>query len=77
MTRNTPTLINAALQAAQFYDMRVNTLEDQSYDVVQSAVEMHGSMKLSVQKLWNDSTYRSYFSIAFPKKNRTVLIHLK
>ncbi len=71
LARNTPTLLNAALQAAQFYDMRANTLEDQSHDVVQSAVEMHGSMQLSVQKLWNDSMYRKLFSIAFPKKNRT------
>jgi cytochrome c peroxidase len=70
LARNTPTLINAALQAAQFYDMRVNTLEDQSHDVVQSTVEMRGSIKASVQKLWNDSTYRRMFSTAFPEKNR-------
>jgi cytochrome c peroxidase len=71
LKRNTPTLINAALQSAQFYDLRVNTLEDQSLDVVQSSVEMHGSMKVSVQKLWDDTTYRRMFSSAFPKTNRT------
>ncbi len=70
LRRNTPTLLNAALQSAQFYDMRVNTLENQSLDVVQSSVEMHGSMKLSVKKLWNDSTYKKMFSNAFTKKNR-------
>ncbi len=68
--RNTPTLINSALQAAQFYDMRVNSLEDQSLDIVQSSVEMHGSMKVSVQRLWADSAYRKMFTEAFPVKNR-------
>jgi cytochrome c peroxidase len=70
LRRNTPTLLNASLQAAQFYDLRVNTLEDQSVDVVQSSVEMHGSMISSVKKLWNDSIYRQMFSKAFPRKNR-------
>lgn len=70
LARNTPTLLNAALQAAQFYDLRVNTLEDQSLDVVQSSVEMHGSIKLSVAKLWNDTAYRQMFSAAFPKMKR-------
>ena len=70
LRRNTPTLLNAALQAAQFYDLRVNTLEDQSRMVVQNAEEMHGSMKLSVEQLWKDSTYRRLFSTAFPRKDR-------
>ena len=70
LPRNTPTLINAALQAVQFYDLRANTLEDQSLDVVQNAVEMHGSIKVSVKKLWNDAIYRQLFSKAFPKKSR-------
>ncbi len=70
LRRNTPTLLNAALQSAQFYDLRVNTLEDQSKDVVQSTLEMHGSMAASVQKLWRDSTYRKLFTAAFPKEHR-------
>lgn len=71
LPRNTPTLLNAALQPAQFYDMRVATLEDQSLAVVQNKAEMHGSMKLSVSRLWNDSTYRRLFSTAFPRDGRT------
>ncbi len=70
LKRNTPTLLNAALQSAQFYDLRVNTLEDQSLDVVQSTVEMHGSLTTSVLKLWNDASYRQLFANAFPKENR-------
>ncbi len=70
LSRNTPTLINAALQPSLFYDLRAKTLEDQSLTVVQSNEEMHGSMKLSVEKLWRDRAYQRMFSNAFPKKNR-------
>lgn len=71
LPRNTPTLLNAALQPAQFYDLRVNTLEDQSRTVVQNDAEMHGDMKVSVQRLWQDSAYRRLFVKAFPRKGRT------
>ena len=70
LKRNTPTLINAALQPALFYDMRVNSLEDQSITVVQSSEEMHGSMKATAERLWGNKKYRDLFSAAFPKKNR-------
>jgi cytochrome c peroxidase len=73
LPRNTPTLINAALQPAQFYDMRVPTLEDQAVAVVQNNAEMHGDMKLSVQRLWRDSSYRHLFSAAFPHEGRTAI----
>jgi cytochrome c peroxidase len=69
--RNTPTLINAALQAAQFDDLRATTLEDQSLAVVQNKEEMHGSMKVAAQRLWENKDYRQLFTDAFPKKNRT------
>lgn len=68
--RNTPTLINAALQPAQFYDLRAVTLEDQVLAVVQNKDEMHGSMKVATQRLWQNKSYRQLFSEAFPKKNR-------
>jgi cytochrome c peroxidase len=69
--RNTPTLINAALQAAQFDDLRAATLEDQSLAVVQNKEEMHGSMKVAAQRLWENKDYRQLFTNAFPQKNRT------
>ncbi|HEY4965898.1 MAG TPA: cytochrome c peroxidase [Puia sp.] len=71
LKRNTPTLINAALQPALFYDMRVSSLEDQSITVVQSSEEMHGSMKVTAERLWGNKKYRDLFSAAFPKKNRS------
>lgn len=70
LARNTPTLLNAALQPSQFYDLRVKTLEDQALTVVQNTVEMHGSMRLSVGRLWQDTTYRRMFSVAFPVAGR-------
>ena len=70
ITRNTPTLINAALQAAQFYDLRAASLEDQVMDVVRNRDEMHGDMQVSTQKLWQDTIYRKLFTIAFPKRDR-------
>jgi len=69
--RNTPTLINAAYQPAQFYDLRSRTLESQVAAVVSNRDEMHGSMKMAAQRLWANKTYRELFSQAFPKKNRT------
>ena len=70
LARNTPTLLNAALQPSQFYDLRVKTLEDQSRNVVQNEAEMHGDMQLSVQRLWKDTVYRRLFTTAFPRKER-------
>lgn len=71
IARNTPTLINAALQPAQFYDLRAASLEDQANDVVQNKDEMHGDMKLATGKLWRNSKYRLLFSQAFPNTERT------
>lgn len=73
LRRNTPTLLNAALQPFQFYDLRAITLEDQGMDVIQNKDEMHGSMKAAVEQLWQDKTYRALFSAAFPKDDRTAI----
>ena len=71
--RNTPTLINAALQPAQFYDLRAASLEDQVGDVVSNRDEMHGNIRLSSQSIWQDKTYRSLFAGAFPVKDRVAI----
>lgn len=54
LKRNTPTLLNAALQPSLFYDMRVNSLEAQVMDVVQSSHEMHCSPALVKQRTGMD-----------------------
>jgi len=43
-SRNTPTLINAALQPALFADLRVRSLEDQVATVIASPTEMRGDV---------------------------------
>jgi cytochrome c peroxidase len=71
LERNTPTLINAALQPSLFYDLRANSLEEQSVTVIQSSREMHGSLLISVKHLWKDSVYRNMFLRAFPFENKS------
>ncbi|MEZ0542455.1 cytochrome c peroxidase [Fibrella arboris] len=63
--RNAPTLINAALQAAQFADSRVVFLEDQASDVIQNKEEMHGSLPMAVRALQQDAHYRTLFTSAY------------
>jgi cytochrome c peroxidase len=73
INRNTPTLINAALQPAQFYDLRAASLEDQANDVIGNLDEMHGDIHLSTGKLWRDKVYRKLFADAFHAKGRTTI----
>ncbi len=73
LPRNTPTLLNAALQPAQFYDMRVATLEEQAMDVVQNRHEMGGTANSITGRLWQNNKYRQLFTEAFPTENRTAI----
>jgi cytochrome c peroxidase len=63
--RNTPTLINAALQPTLFADGRVRTLEDQATDVLGSASEMGGSLALATAAVRLEPRYRAEFVAAF------------
>jgi cytochrome c peroxidase len=63
--RNTPTLYNAALQAAAFADARVAFLEDQVTTVVNDPREMGGNLERSAVSLHGDSSYRAAFAHAF------------
>lgn len=73
IARNTPTLINAALQPAQFYDLRSPSLEDQANDVVRNRDEMHGDMQVATGKLWRNDSYRKQFSETYPLKGRMAI----
>ncbi|MDB4883724.1 MAG: hypothetical protein JWL95_2490 [Gemmatimonadetes bacterium] len=66
--RNTPTLLNAALQPTQFADGRVRTLEDQATDVLGSAGEMGGSLELAAAALRARPAYAARFARAFPTR---------
>jgi cytochrome c peroxidase len=65
VARNTPTLINAALQPAQFADERAVTLEDQIVVVLSSPDEMASSIDRATRAVSVDATYRSQFAAAF------------
>jgi cytochrome c peroxidase len=73
VARNTPTLINAALQPAQFYDLRAASLEEQVKDVVNNPDEMHGDIQLSTQKIAQDAGYRQLFAEAFSHKGGVLI----
>lgn len=73
LPRNTPTLLNAALQPAQFYDLRAGTLEDQVRDVLENPEEMQGSVRIAAGRLWQDTSYRRLFSGAFPVPGRSAI----
>lgn len=73
LPRNTPTLINAALQSNLFYDMRALTLEDQAHDVIENKEEMDGSLKNIIKYLSRNKTYRKLFSKAFPEKKSATI----
>jgi cytochrome c peroxidase len=65
LPRNTPTLLNAALQKNLFLDARVLVLEDQAKSVVQNEREMHGDFGEVVMKLKQSSEYKQLFALAF------------
>lgn len=69
LKRNVPTLLNAALQANYFYDMRALTLEDQVRDVMHNKEEMDGSMDAIIKYVSGNPSYRALFAKAFPAKN--------
>ncbi len=66
--RNTPTLINAALQPSSSYDQSTVYLEDRVEKVLQSPSEMHSSLGLVAEKLMKSDDYIALFQKAFPVK---------
>ena len=63
--RNTPTLYNAALQAASFSDARITFLEDQITTVIHNPREMDGDIEHAASILRQDSSYAPLFHAAF------------
>jgi cytochrome c peroxidase len=73
LTRNTPTLINAALQRNYFYDMRADHLEGQIGHVLTNKSEMQSSFESAVKKLSASPQYVEWFRKAFRGKEDTVI----
>jgi len=68
---STPTIINAAYNNKQFWDGRVNSLEQQSTIPIQSPDEMNQDMDLLVKELKAISGYVTLFDQAFGSKGIT------
>jgi cytochrome c peroxidase len=71
--RNSPTLLNAALQRMQFADMRTAYLEDQVEAVVENDAEMRGALETTAMKLVASADYRRRFTAAFPQMRDTAI----
>jgi len=66
-TRNTPTVLNAGWQFAQFWDGRAEDLADQAKQPILNPIEMAmPSAEAVVEKLNKIPEYREAFSSAFP-----------
>lgn len=60
-TRNSPTLLYAALQKKFFYDGRAGSLEGQIVSVVQNTTEFHTDLKTITQFINNTPSYKKQF----------------
>jgi cytochrome c peroxidase len=65
--RHSPTVVNRIFSAAQFWDGRAPSLEEQALGPVQNPVEMGmPDMKIVIEKLKSDPSYLESFKAAFP-----------
>ena len=64
--RNSPTMLNAVFNAAQFWDGRAADLAEQAKGPVQASVEMNNTPELVVETLQSIPRYVELFSEAFP-----------
>ncbi|MBV4497353.1 cytochrome B6 [Pseudomonas sp. SWRI12] len=63
---NTPTVFNAGLNFHQFWDGRVDTLEEQVHIVVTSPAEMGSTWESVVKRIADDPGYAKDFNDAYP-----------
>lgn len=71
VSRNAPTLLNAALQRTQYHDGRLTYLEDQAADVLANPTEMHGSLARAAALLRQSPAYQVAFAQAFETTDAT------
>jgi cytochrome c peroxidase len=70
LPRNTPTLYYAALQAAQFYDLRSTSLEDQVNEVMKSGNEFALDANSTALKLLADTIYKRRLERVYGKDEK-------
>lgn len=63
--RNTPTILYAGLQSAQFADSRLVYLEDQAKQVIENPNELHGNLKNAAAILQKDKMIQNQFLVSF------------
>jgi cytochrome c peroxidase len=64
--RNSPTVLNAVFNIAQFWDGRAKDLKEQAMGPVQAAVEMNSTPDRTVKTLKSIPEYVEHFRKAFP-----------
>ncbi len=70
--RNSPTVLNAVFNMAQFWDGRAKDLKEQAMGPVQAAVEMNSTPDRSVRTLKSIPEYVARFRKSFPQENDAV-----
>lgn len=70
--RNSPTVLNAVFNAAQFWDGRAKDLQEQAKGPVQASVEMNSTPERVEATLRSIPEYVSEFKKAFPKDKEPV-----
>ncbi len=71
VTRNSPTLLYAALQKAFFYDKRAGSLEGQIISVIENKNEFHTNLETLEKAVKKDSNYTSAFKTSYPNREIT------
>ena len=64
--RNSPSLLNRAYGAVQFWDGRAKSLEEQALEPIGNPDELGSSVTAVVARLAEDSAYEAAFAAAFP-----------
>jgi cytochrome c peroxidase len=72
LPRNTPTLLNAALQPLLFYDGHVRYLEEQVQEVLTNKAEMNGRLDRTVAYCRGQQGYRTAFAKAYPQQTNAI-----
>lgn len=70
--RNSPTVLNAVFNAAQFWDGRASDLKEQAKGPVQASVEMNNTPERVEQTLRSMPAYVQAFGRAFPGQRQPV-----
>ncbi|WP_420346492.1 cytochrome-c peroxidase [Pelagibius sp.] len=70
--RNSPTVFNAVLNEAQFWDGRAEDLKEQAKGPIQAGVEMANTPENAIATLMSMPQYRDWFAAAFPGEGQPV-----